>query len=1355
MSAHLNFDVILRFIQLRKFHFIKTNTMTKPSTLYVRNLLFAGFIVAALAFQGRISAQAVQPNHIVVLQATSSTANNTTVSIVEINKTDTSQTAVQTIAVPDTGTNAIRVSGSATSTLYASNSASGMLFCFTGHNSSSSTGNANTVLPRGVVTLNSAGQVQVKTIYTGISGNQTRCATTLNDTDFYIADQGGIYTNGSTAPSPTGNYRGIKTFGGQVYVGMNSTVTTNLEVMSVSAITGGTVTGLPGLANNSTFTDFYMVSSGTNGTAYDLLYISRASSATAGTIAKYSLVAGSWVANGTFTTTYGSFNILAEKSGNNFVLYLTSGNGATAANTVRQLVDTAGYNVTIGINSEKILFTAPTGTTLKGLGFAPKMPVVPVPVNVLANNGTQVSAGNATPGTSNNQITTFQVTTSVMADTLMAVSFPVGGTFTAGDITNFKLYSNSTSTFPAGTPISTVSATAMANGNLLTFGTLNLPCPVGTRYFWITMDIPVTAVAGHTVAAPALDSTRFTFLKSIPTGSITAAGTQTILATVPINVISDNGTQVAAGNVLKGTTNHILSSFKVSTSLSTDTLQMLNFNIGGTFMAGDLTNIKLFTSPTSTFPGGTAASTYTATSVANGSSITFATLNIQCPVGMKYFWIAADVSSSATAGKTIIIPALDSTKFSFKKSSYPNGSISAGGAQTITAPTPVITLSQTSTMTFTNTTVGQLSAYKSYKVTGINLTQNIVVAAPAGYLISASATGTYDDTVNLVPVSGSVGDSVYVKFAPLAAQAYNSSIVHTSAGATPVQLNVAAFGIAVNNQTLVHYWNFNNNSSVTTLLAPTVSLIAGASIQHIAGGTSAINVTGGTGQNFDVNNHNARLNDLPGTHLRFDNPIGGELLFNLPTAGFENPIVRFATRRSGSGAGIQYWSYATDTSQTYTLFDSVIVQDANPELITFDFTPLLAAKDNPNFRLKVGFAQGAGGIAGNNRFDNFTLDADPLAPIPVISSSSTALAPFAQTIGSPSVQDTFYVSGVDLGADITVTSPANFEISLSATSGYTGSLTLPQTGGQVPQTPVYARLNATTLGTYSGSIVLASTGANPVQVAVSGQCQNVIVPLPLIYYWHFNNLNTTAGDVKEIDGDYSAITGIIPKLTYTGGNVGDRDIDEYTPGSTLNLQLGELEGKAARVRNPSDTRTLVFDVPSTKCSDLRFEYAVHRSGSGQLNHVIDYSVDSGLTWINTGLTQDTFPITETYAMVMVEFHGISTVEDNPNLKIRISFVGNTSAANGNNRFDNITLKGNINIGMEGNGIVKERLGVYPNPVTGGQVHFSKPLNFMLFDSYGRLVASGRNVSETEVTGFAPGMYILRTDEGETVKLMVK
>jgi hypothetical protein len=173
-------------------------------------------------------------------------------------------------------------------------------------------------------------------------------------------------------------------------------------------------------------------------------------------------------------------------------------------------------------------------------------------------------------------------------------------------------------------------------------------------------------------------------------------------------------------------------------------------------------------------------------------------------------------------------------------------------------------------------------------------------------------------------------------------------------------------------QSLVHYWNFNNNTSVSTITTPSQT-VGGASLNAIAGGISIIDFAGGTGQNFNVLNLNARNSDVSGTHLRFNDPIGGALEFALPTAGYENIIVKFATRRSGSGAGTQSWSYSLDGTN-YIAFTTITPNNGDPALAILDFTTIVAANNNANFKLKVEFTQGAGGTVGNNRFDNFTLE---------------------------------------------------------------------------------------------------------------------------------------------------------------------------------------------------------------------------------------------------------------------------------------------------------------------------------------------------------------------------------------------
>ncbi len=190
---------------------------------------------------------------------------------------------------------------------------------------------------------------------------------------------------------------------------------------------------------------------------------------------------------------------------------------------------------------------------------------------------------------------------------------------------------------------------------------------------------------------------------------------------------------------------------------------------------------------------------------------------------------------------------------------------------------------------------------------------------------------------------------------------------------------VAAFflqGAVFGQTSLIHYWNFNNNASAASITTPTSTLVGG-SMTAVINGTTDVDFANGTGQNFNIDNFNARNGDVSGTHLRYNFPINGNLQFNLPTTGYNNVVVKFTTRRSSSGAGTQTWKYSVDGTNFVT-FQTVSPLDANPQLITLDFSTISGVSNNPNFKLKVEFSQGSGGTVGNNRFDNFTVDATPI-----------------------------------------------------------------------------------------------------------------------------------------------------------------------------------------------------------------------------------------------------------------------------------------------------------------------------------------------------------------------------------------
>lgn len=154
----------------------------------------------------------------------------------------------------------------------------------------------------------------------------------------------------------------------------------------------------------------------------------------------------------------------------------------------------------------------------------------------------------------------------------------------------------------------------------------------------------------------------------------------------------------------------------------------------------------------------------------------------------------------------------------------------------------------------------------------------------------------------------------------------------------------------------VHSWNFD---TAATYLQPSQTVGGAASLQAVPGASTQV-LQNAAGQDFATG------------HLRVNNPLGSTLTWRLPTTGYGGLTLSWATRRSGQGAGIQTVAYTTDGAN-WTPLATYEVLDAAPQPKTFDLAGLTAAENNPLFAVRVTFTQGAGGTAGNNRFDDVTL----------------------------------------------------------------------------------------------------------------------------------------------------------------------------------------------------------------------------------------------------------------------------------------------------------------------------------------------------------------------------------------------
>jgi hypothetical protein len=118
-------------------------------------------------------------------------------------------------------------------------------------------------------------------------------------------------------------------------------------------------------------------------------------------------------------------------------------------------------------------------------------------------------------------------------------------------------------------------------------------------------------------------------------------------------------------------------------------------------------------------------------------------------------------------------------------------SVSLSGSVTTVLPP---TISTSGTLTAFSAFTGTPSASQSYTVSGANLTDNIIINAPAGYVIKTGA-GAYNSSLTLPQVSGSVATTtIDVRLAGTSAGTFSGNITHNSMGVvSPV--NVAVTGI--------------------------------------------------------------------------------------------------------------------------------------------------------------------------------------------------------------------------------------------------------------------------------------------------------------------------------------------------------------------------------------------------------------------------------------------------------------------------------------------------------------------------------------------------------------------------------
>lgn len=373
-----------------------------------------------------------------------------------------------------------------------------------------------------------------------------------------------------------------------------------------------------------------------------------------------------------------------------------------------------------------------------------------------------------------------------------------------------------------------------------------------------------------------------------------------------------------------------------------------------------------------------------------------------------------------------------------------------------------------------------------------------------------------------------------------------------------------------------------------------------------------------------------------------------------------------------------------------------------------------------------------------------------------------------------SIQQIFSII-VSSAPQITSVPPATGTSDLSYTYNITATGT-PAPDLTVSGNPSWLTLNGSTLsGTPASSGLIGPITVTATNLVTSvNQTFYIHVANPvvntgsakMIHYWHFNNTLPDDGsggvlfDSQPILADFTRLGGAAIMYKPLKGVVNDWGNIDNLVGDTINQRTGYKDccgevNNAIRARNPSDSMQFLWYMPTTRYQNIVIKYENQLSSikSGQREQVFSYSLDSAATFINTGLPVVSNFADTVWSLVTLDLRSIPAINNNRKFVLRIDFSGQNTGSKGNNRFDNITVEGDISSDIDAvPEVIKSDYALYPNPAKENInliTTYEGEKTISIYNSTGTIVSSynlsGKNIV-INVSSLSQGLYFMKIIE---------
>ncbi|HPH82650.1 MAG TPA: hypothetical protein PL185_08735, partial [Flavobacteriales bacterium] len=680
-------------------------------------------------------------------------------------------------------------------------------------------------------------------------------------------------------------------------------------------------------------------------------------------------------------------------------------------------------------------YSTAANTTSQVDNFSVALASAAVPSIAISNT----TVGNSTENVGTNDVVLQQINLAVTTSnaTLNGLTVTTAGTYVAADLTNLKVrYSADATLDGADATLSTKTTALGAGSHVFPTFTTQLINSGSTGYIFITADIAGAATSGNTINLATTAFSNISFVSGTKTGTdpVAIGGTKTFSVTTPDVTIS-NGT-IGSSNQALGTTNVVLQRYDLSVATASATLNGLTITTSGSYVAADLSNLKVRYSTDNILDGADATLSTKTTGLGLGSQVfpTFSTQTISSG-STGYLFITADIAASATPGNSINVATTAFTNISFiSANKLGTNPVAAGGTITFIAPLA------------TQPVIAEI--YGGGGNTGASYTHDyIILFNPTAscfdlstYSIQYGSSGSSAPTVK-GNLTGSIPAGGYYLIKGASNAAIGSALpdFNIDLSASLALGNGAGKVILVNNQTLqanysnaaiVDFVGYGAGTTSYEGAGPTASPSNTSSVRRKSNtGTS----TFGVANAFDSNNNAADfyLESNIITNAPINNP-------NIPTATAATSILAF-TMNANWGAVTAATSYVIDvsTSNTFASFVGSYNNFSVGNVTTYNLTGL---SETTQYYYRVRAVKSGRQSCNSNTISATTLSSINTA-IDLTSISSTVnenvgTVTLTFTINNPSVTlpttfDLALTGGAGIDADVnnyttqTVTFPAN------------------------------------------------------------------------------------------------------------------------------------------------------------------------------------------------------------------------------------------------------------------------------------------------------------------------------------------